>query len=124
MIKGSLPRNGVPTAMTAIPTHPLLNNTNSLKNSTKHIMFANNSYHQPVANHTVIINNNSTNDKQKYLNSNYFTAINICESRWFNVLMVGLAAIAVFNLCITFWIINILKLNDVSHISDNILYIL
>jgi hypothetical protein len=40
--------------------------------------------------------------------------IDLCKTRWFFVLLISVACIAIFNLSITFWIINSLHLNNVS----------
>ena len=126
MIKEVVSRNGMPHVITStsLPsTYPSMNN--SLKsNHEKHIMFANNTY-QPMANvmnsnnsnTNNNTNNNNANETQKYQNNTnkYLNSINLCEKRWFVVMMICLSAMAVLNLIITFWIISALKLNDVSY---------
>lgn len=91
-------RNGVSSTASHPSYEPSL--TNPTK---KHIMFGQNSCHP--------LNNSISNIKNL---NNSLTKTDLCQKRWFLILLICLATIAAFNLSITFWIINVLKLTDVS----------
>ena len=91
--------NGVSSAVSHPSYQPSLFNPVNVK---KHITFAQNSFHP--------INNSISNHKNL---NNSLKTIELCEKRWFLISLVCLSTIAAFNLVTTFWIINILKLNDV-----------
>jgi len=91
-------RNGVSTPSYQTSTKPV-----------KKLIFAQNPC-QPMIN-TVNINLNPL-------------TVDLCETRWFFILLISVGCIAIFNLSITFWIIDVLHLTNVRNTNNTLIHYL